>query len=80
MSGRTPNDGEERGMSLAGWVRSLHRWMSVLITVAIIAVTVIAVVQHEPPEWVFFVPLLPLAALLFSGWYLFALPYLRRRA
>lgn len=67
-------------MGLAEWVRSLHRWMSVLITVAIIAVTVVSVVQDEPPEWVFFVPLLPLTALLLSGWYLYALPYLRRRA
>ena len=67
-------------MSLAAWVRSLHRWMSVLITVAIIAVTVFSVVQDDPPEWVFFLPLGPLAALLLSGWDLFALPYLRRRA
>jgi len=29
----------------------------------------------EPPEWVTYSPLLPLAVLLFSGLYLFARPY-----
>ena len=31
-----------------------------------------------PPAWVTYSPLLPLALLLFSGLYLFALPYVTR--
>jgi hypothetical protein len=31
-----------------------------------------------PPVWITYSPLLPLALLLFTGLYLFALPYLRR--
>ena len=32
----------------------------------------------EPAYWLYYVPLLPLAILLPSGLYLFALPYLER--
>jgi hypothetical protein len=57
------------------WVRQLHRWLSITFTLTVIVVTVVAVVQEAPAEWVFFTPLLPLALLLFSGLYLFTLPY-----
>jgi hypothetical protein len=33
----------------------------------------------EPPAWVVYSPLLPLFLLMFSGLYMFALPYLSRR-
>jgi hypothetical protein len=39
----------------------------------------IALSQGEPPPWVTYSPLLPLAVLLFSGLYLFVLPYVARR-
>jgi hypothetical protein len=32
----------------------------------------------QPAEWVYFLPLAPLALLMLSGIYLFALPYLRK--
>jgi hypothetical protein len=35
--------------------------------------------QGQPPEWITYSPLLPLALLLFSGLYLFVLPYTARR-
>jgi len=35
--------------------------------------------QDDPIVWVSYVPLLPLALLLFSGLYLFVLPYVTRR-
>jgi len=44
-------------------------------TLAVIGVSVSAVTLEEPAEWVFLAPLLPLALLLFTGLYLFALPY-----
>ena len=33
----------------------------------------------QPPAWITYAPLLPLALLLFTGLYMFALPYLDRR-
>ncbi len=56
------------------WVRQFHRWMSITFTVAVI-VTFIALAQPEPVVWISYVPLLPLALLLLTGLYLFALPY-----
>lgn len=60
------------------WIRQLHRWLAVTFTVTVI-VTFVALAQEDPIEWVSYVPLLPLALLLFSGLYLFVLPYTRRR-
>ncbi|GIF99548.1 hypothetical protein [Catellatospora citrea] len=56
------------------WIRQAHRWVSVAFTISVIA-TFIALAQEEPVVWVSYVPLLPLALLLLSGLYLFALPY-----
>lgn len=56
------------------WIRQVHRWLAIAFTVTVIA-TFIALAQEEPVVWVSYVPLLPLALLLFSGLYLFALPY-----
>ncbi|MEH0819560.1 MULTISPECIES: hypothetical protein [Micromonospora] len=59
-------------------IRQLHRWFSIAFTVTVV-VTFVALAQKDPIVWVSYVPLLPLALLLISGLYLFALPYLRRR-
>jgi len=56
------------------WVRQIHRWMSIAFTVAVIA-NFVAMSRGQPPAWVTYSPLLPLALLLFTGLYLFALPY-----
>jgi len=37
-----------------------------------------AMSQGQPPAWVTYSPLLPLALLLFTGLYLFVLPYTTR--
>ncbi|WBC14998.1 hypothetical protein O7600_28715 [Micromonospora sp. WMMA1998] len=59
-------------------IRQLHRWFSIAFTVTVV-ITFVALAQKDPIVWVSYVPLLPLALLLVSGLYLFALPYLRRR-
>ena len=59
-------------------IRQLHRWLAIAFTVTVIAAT-IAVAQEDPILWISYVPLLPLALLLFSGLYLFVLPYLAKR-
>ncbi|MGZ8493709.1 MAG: hypothetical protein ACXWZS_16020 [Gemmatirosa sp.] len=63
------------------WVRQTHRWVSLAFTVAVIANFVVMGVGggRQPPAWITYSPLLPLALLLFTGLYLFVLPYAARR-
>jgi hypothetical protein len=56
------------------WIRKIHRWVCIAFTVAII-INVAARTQGEPAAWITYSPLLPLALLLLTGLYLFALPY-----
>ena len=56
------------------WVRQTHRWLSIAFTVGVIVNTV-AVVQKKYTGWVGLLALTPLALLLFTGLYLFVLPY-----
>ena len=58
-------------------IRQLHRWLSIAFTLTVIA-NFVAMGFGEPPPWVVYSPLPPLFLLLFSGLYLFALPYARR--
>ena len=61
------------------WVRQIHRWVSIIFTVTVVANFVaLAQASGMPPPWVTYSPLLPLALLLLTGLYLFALPYLGR--
>ena len=59
------------------WIRQTHRWLSIAFTLTVIA-NFVVMAQGTPPAWVTYAPLLPLALLLFSGLYLFALPYATR--
>ena len=57
-------------------IRQIHRWMSIAFTVTVIANVIdLARGGGTPPSWVTYSPLLPLALLLFTGLYLFMLPY-----
>jgi hypothetical protein len=61
------------------WIRQAHRYVSIAFTVTVIANFIaLALGSGMPPPWVTYAPLLPLALLLFSGLYLFALPYAAR--
>ncbi|HTH26355.1 MAG TPA: hypothetical protein VL919_14655 [Vicinamibacterales bacterium] len=60
------------------WIRQTHRWLSIVFTVTVIA-NFVALSRGTPPDWVTYSPLLPLALLLFSGLYLFVLPYTAKR-
>jgi hypothetical protein len=60
------------------WIRQIHRWLSIVFTLTVLA-NFVAMTQGQPPAWMTYSPLLPLALLLFSGLYLFVLPYATRR-
>jgi hypothetical protein len=60
------------------WVRQIHRWLSIAFTVTVIA-NFVARGFGEPPLWVVYSPLVPLFLLLFSGLYMFVLPYVAER-
>ncbi|WP_244446806.1 hypothetical protein [Rhizobium sp. YS-1r] len=55
-------------------IRQVHRWLSIIFTATVVA-NFVAMGLGEPPLWVVYSPLLPLFLLLFTGLYLFALPY-----
>ena len=64
-------------MNWNAWIRQIHRWLSIAFTITVIA-NFVRIAQSgaaAPPNWITYSPLLPLALLLFSGLYLFALPY-----
>ena len=61
-------------MNWSKWVRQTHRWLSIAFTGGVI-VNGVAVGQGKYTFWVGLLALLPLAFLLFTGLYLFVLPY-----
>jgi hypothetical protein len=62
------------------WIRKFHRWVSILFTATVIMNFMFMWLRPgEPPAWVTYSPLLPLFLLLFSGLYLFVLPYVAKR-
>ena len=56
------------------WVRQIHRWLSIIFTLTVIA-NFVTMGLGTPPVWVVYSPLLPLFLLLFTGLYMFVLPY-----
>jgi len=65
-------------LSWSKWIRQVHRWLSIAFTVTVIA-NFVALSQGQPPAWVTYSPLPPLFLLLFTGLYLFVLPYATKR-
>jgi hypothetical protein len=60
------------------WIRQIHRWLSILFTATIVANFGTRAFGTATPDWVTYSPLPPLFLLLFSGLYMFALPYFGR--
>jgi hypothetical protein len=65
-------------LNISLWIRQIHRWLSIIFTLTVIANFAVRV-SGEPPLWVTYSPLPPLFLLLFSGLYMFVLPYLGKR-
>ena len=64
-------------MNRGSWMRQIHRWFSLAFTLAVAANFIALAIRHgqQPPAWVTYSPLLPLAFLLLTGLYLLLLPY-----
>jgi hypothetical protein len=62
-------------------IRQAHRSLSIAFTLTVIANFVALGIGRgqQPPAWITYSPLLPLFLLMFSGLYLFFLPYAARR-
>jgi hypothetical protein len=56
------------------WIRQTHRWLGITLTLAVI-VNGVAVGMGRYATWLGLLAVLPLALLLFTGLYLFVLPY-----
>lgn len=67
-------------MKASAWIRQFHRWVSIAFTLAVIANFVAMGIGkgEQPPPWIAFSPLLPLFLLLFTGLYMFVLPYVTK--
>lgn len=52
-------------------VRVWHRWLGLIFTLAVIANFVAMAIIGEPPVWITYAPLLPLALISPSGMYMF---------
>ncbi|MHB8886463.1 MAG: hypothetical protein ACYC5H_15555 [Methylovirgula sp.] len=65
-------------MNWNNWIRQIHRWLSIIFTLTVVA-NFIAMGLGKPPAWIVYSPLLPLFLLTFTGLYLFVLPYAAKR-
>ena len=63
-------------------IRQTHRWLAIVFTLGVITNTVVifGLGQKAPAFWVYLLALVPLFLLLFSGLYLFVLPYFGKGA
>ena len=59
-------------------IRQIHRWTSIVFTLTVIA-NFVAIGLGGGPMWLVYSPLPPLFLLLFTGLYMFVLPYLKRQ-
>ena len=62
---------------MSKWIRQTHRWLSIVFTVTVIA-NFVAMALGKPPSWIVYSPLAPLFLLLFTGLYMFVLPYVSK--
>ena len=65
-------------MNLSNGIRQIHRWLSIIFTLTVVA-NFVAMALGTPPAWIVYSPLPPLFLLMFTGLYMFVLPYMRRR-
>lgn len=69
-------------MKVSNFIRQAHRWISMFFVLTVIAnfVAIAVNAPNPPPAAITYSPLLPLFLLIFSGLYLFVLPYVAKKA
>jgi cellulose synthase/poly-beta-1,6-N-acetylglucosamine synthase-like glycosyltransferase len=65
---------EQASIGWDKWVRQTHRWLSIVFTMTVIA-NFASMALGKPPAWIVYLPLPPLFLMLFTGLYMFVLPY-----
>ncbi|MDQ0466554.1 cellulose synthase/poly-beta-1,6-N-acetylglucosamine synthase-like glycosyltransferase [Caulobacter ginsengisoli] len=65
-------------MNFNALIRQIHRWLSILFTLAVILNIVALVLKHQA-VWIGLLALFPLILLMISGLYMFVLPYVAKR-
>lgn len=55
-------------------IRQVHRWLSILFTLAVI-INIIAMMAQTQAIWIGLLALFPLILLMLTGLYMFVLPY-----
>jgi hypothetical protein len=70
----SPTPTKEVRLGMNDWIRQVHRWLAIAFTLTVIA-NFAAMTRGTPPAWITYSPLPPLFLLMFSGLYMFALPY-----
>jgi len=65
-------------MNLNAWIRQTHRWVSIAFVAVVIAIFATLGLGKQPAQWVYYLPLAPLAFLALTGLYLFVLPYVAK--
>ena len=66
-------------MTWNAWIRPFHRCTSIVFVAVVAAIFIALGIGKQPPEWVYLLPLFPLALLTLSGLYMFVLPYAVKR-
>ena len=62
-------------MNLNASIRQIHRWVSIAFVAIVVAIFATLGLGKQPAQWVYYLPLLPLAFLALTGLYMFVLPY-----
>lgn len=65
-------------MTWNAWIRPLHRWTSIVLGAVVAAIFIALGLGKQPVDWVYYLPLAPLALLALTGLYMFVLPYAAR--
>jgi hypothetical protein len=65
-------------LSFSDRIRQLHRWLAITFTLAVL-LNFAVIGRGQIATWIGFATLVPLFLLLFTGLYMFALPYIGRR-
>lgn len=65
-------------MTLSAWIRQVHRWLSIVLVVAV-AINIAALAEKKQAFWIGLLALVPLILMMITGLYMFFRPYVAGR-